>query len=362
MPTLISKKSLKRNNMESPLFGPLKPEHKFHWFSRALVGFLVVAIIFGLSFLFNLFNSSKEWQEISLTLQGLDQISQIDKVAAGGDVRIEPVDSPKPEFPVLVGELSAPEDFSAASIIVKDAKTGAGLFAKNEYEARAVASLTKLMSVLVLLEKPVNWDKTAPVVGEDALDTHIYAGESYTVEELWYAALVGSSNKAILSLVTTSDYTMEDFVARMNQKARELGMTETSFVDPTGLGDGNQASASDLAILLSNALAEDKIREALLTPEYTLYFADKKHHMWNTNWLLLGWIQNDFAAIMGGKTGYTLAAGYSFAVRVENERGKMLDVVVLGAPEHEARFTEARDAAEMVFAAYQWPTKNDDSH
>ena len=75
--------------------------------------------------------------------------------------------------------------------------------------------------------------------------------------------------------------------------------------------------------------------------------------MWNTDWILLDWIPNEFAVFHGGKTGYITASGYNFTMRVEND-GHMLDVVVLGASSHEGRFTEARDIAKWVFTNYKW--------
>ncbi len=80
--------------------------------------------------------------------------------------------------------------------------------------------------------------------------------------------------------------------------------------------------------------------------------------MYNTNWMLLGWVTNDFYKLYGGKTGYIVASGYNFTMRVENEDNHILDVVVLGADSHEGRFTEARDVAEWVFDNYTWPEDN----
>ena len=260
-------------------------------------------------------------------------------------------------MPKLIGELLSAEEFNAESIIVKDHATGFVLYKKNEYRKRSIASITKLMSALVLLEKNPLWSLKTSVIGGDNLDTHMYAGDTYTLDELWYAALVGSSNKAILSLANALNWSMEAFVERMNQKAIELGMLDTIFVEPTGLDENNKSTASDLVILLKEALKQEKIYEALLTPEYNLYSAErkKKHHMWNTNWLLLGWIRNDFNKIFGGKTGYIGVAGYSFAVQLSDKNEHIIEVVILGTDEHETRFTEAKKAAEMVFANYQWP-------
>lgn len=261
-----------------------------------------------------------------------------------------------PKLPQLRGELPDEEDFSAKSIIVKDKETGMVMYAKNEYNRRSVASITKLMSALVILEKDPNWDAVVEVVPDDVIGTHMYAGEKYTLESLWRSALIGSSNKAVLTLADSVGWPREAFVERMNGKALELGMADTHFVDPTGLEKENVSTASDIAILLEEAMDINEIRQTVLLKEYYLASVDKKNmrHMWNTDWLLLGWVNNHFVDIRGGKTGYIPESGYNFTMQVADAYGHILDVVVLGAKDHEARFTEARDVAEAVFEDYIW--------
>ena len=263
---------------------------------------------------------------------------------------------PGPEF---IGDLQIDEDnFSAVSIVVKDLKSDDILFEKNANEERPIASITKLMSALAILERNPDWNATSTVQRDDLSDNHMYAGDTYKLKELWQAALIGSSNKAIYTLADAVGISKESFTERMNQLALELGMSNTHFVEPTGLNSQNISTANDLTKLLSRALEHKNLQEGLLTPELNLYSAkrDKKHHIWNTNWILLGWIENSFPEFHGGKTGYIPAAGYNFSMRVGNEDGNAIDVVVLGTNSNEARFTEARDIANWVFENYQWPT------
>lgn len=327
------------------------------WRSLAALFVIVASIILAFSLNYKL-PQPTEMARLSKIIEPVADLTTAE-IKAGGDVVIQPPAQARPKLPELKGEMLAAEKFSARSMLVKDLETGAILFRKNEYDIRPIASLTKLMSALVILEREPDWDSSAKVVGEDVISmgTHMYAGDTYTLSDLWSAALIGSSNKAVETIVQALGWPREAFIERMNQKARELGMSDTLFVDPTGLDDGNVSTASDIAILLSEALNVDKVKQALLIPEYNLYSKErrKRHHMWNTNWLLLGWINSDFAEIRGGKTGYTPAAGYNFVMQVGNEAGKMINVVVLGTNSHEARFTEARDAAEWVFSNYTWP-------
>lgn len=287
----------------------------------------------------------------------LKPVAGLEKVVKniGGDINVPPPEPVKPKLPELAGEIPDPSQFSAHSMIVKDVKTGMVLYKKQEYDKWPMASITKLMSALVLLEKQPDWTTSTVVVGLDSLGTHMYSGDIYTLDELWTAGLVASSNKAILSLANALDWPIEAFVERMNQKAREMGMTETFFADPTGLDENNVASASDIVILLNEVLKHGKIQQALLTKEQNLYSEErsKSHHMWNTDWLLLGWVEHDFERFYGGKTGFINASGYNFCMRVGN--GHLVDVVVLGTDSHEARFVEARDIAKWALTNYNWP-------
>ncbi len=276
-----------------------------------------------------------------------------ESVQQEGDVIVEP---PAPPIPELVNELPDPSSFSARAIIVKDYETGVVLFGKSQYEERASASITKLMSSLIFLKENPDWKEKVKVVTDDVMDTHMYAGDTFTLEDLWRSALIGSSNKAILTLARSSGLAKPEFVQKMNEKALELGMTQTVFEEPTGLSPNNVSTASDIAILLYEALGEKKIRDTLKRREHTLYSNERKkrHGMWNTNWMLLGWIPNNLN-MHGGKTGYIDASGYNFTTRVSNEDGIILDIVILGANQHEARFTEARDIALAVYNSYKWP-------
>lgn len=321
------------------------------WRAVVAVSVLILAGAGGL-----LRQSGVSNQMVLEKVESLTPAKVMQKLKIGGDIEMPPPIQ-KPKLPELTGEMPSPESFTAHSIIVKDKTTGAVLYRKNEYDKWPLASITKLLSVLIILENDPDWATSSIVIGEDALDAHMYAGDIYTLDELWRAGLIGSSNKAIISLVNALGWSETAFVERMNQKAREFGMTESMFVDPTGLDAGNVASASDTAILLNEVMGKEKITKALLTTEYNLYSKERKkeHHMWNTDWLLLGWIPHQFKEFYGGKTGYIALSGYNFAMRVGDGVGHVIDVVILGAESHEARFDEAKKIAEWALNNYKWP-------
>jgi D-alanyl-D-alanine carboxypeptidase len=345
-------------NSFTPIYTNKKEPSKWKGIVSVGSAFAVVFILGGLWFM----DFGKNVRELAVNPITFSErsVAGIKVSSFGGDISIDP---PEP-VEVLLPKLNTEEiidrnKFSASNIIVKDVETGALLYSKNEYEQHPIASVTKLMSALVLLEKEVDWDATTQVISDNIMDTHMYAGDTYTLDDLWYSALVGSSNKAIMTLADSAGWPREAFVERMNQKALELGMTDTYFQEPTGLSMYNVSTASDLVLLLEEVMKHDKIKSGLLTSEHDLYSVErsKKHHMWNTNWLLLNWVTNDFSELCG-KTGYIGASGYNFVMKVKKdkeENNHEIYVVVLGTVSNEARFTESRDIANWVFENYNWP-------
>ena len=129
-------------------------------------------------------------------------------------------------------------------------------------------------------------------------------------------------------------------------------------MEPTGLSEQNISTASDVLILLDEALRQEKIQETVVLKEINIApVATKKlQHLWSTNWLILGWVPNKIKDFRGGKTGYITAAGYNFTMQLARDDEKVIDVVVLGAAAHELRFSEARDISYDVFSAFAWPS------
>ena len=350
--------------VETPPLAPFTPSlSKKEFFSNAWRNSvaLILLIMSAALTLFFLHNQNQTWQAFQawahLDITGFLQKHTFSP--KGGDVSVAPPPLPPPPIPKLIGTLPDAAQFTAGSILVKDRTTGEVLYQKNEYERRPIASLSKLMSALVLLEKDIDWKSTTTVkVEQDAADNHFLNGEVYILQDMWEAALVGSSNQAILSLVDAVYINRDAFVARMNEKALELGMKDSQFIEPTGLSEQNISTASDIILLLDEALKQEKIQETLLLKETTLIPVGKKkpHHIWNTNWLLLNWIPNKIVDFRGGKTGYITASGYNFTMQIAENDEKVIDVVVLGAAKHEDRFSEARDIGKSVFAAFRWPS------
>lgn len=250
--------------------------------------------------------------------------------------------------------------FTAEAMLVVDDETNTVLYDKNSSAVRPLASITKLMSALVLLDLRLNWASSTTVVAADMDNSShfVNVGEEFTVNDLWHIALIGSSNSAMNSLVRNSGLSREQFAVLMNKKAQEMKLGSVKFTEPTGLDEKNMASAWDAAKILKAALEKEKIKAVLQIGEYYAQplGLEKKRRVYSTNWLLTHWIPNQYDKLtIAGKTGYIADSKYNFVVRLENDKRHAARVVVLGADSNEARFSEARDAADWVFAHYLWP-------
>lgn len=281
------------------------------------------------------------------------------RAEAGGDIYFDNLPSSRPAVPLAKNKNGFANSITAASAIVVDAKTKTILFAKNSGEVRPLASITKLMTAIVLLDLPVNWASTTVITENDISgDHHVKTGEKFSLEDLWHVGLIGSSNTAINALVRSTGLTVEKFVDLMNAKAKELRLFSARFAEPTGLSGKNMANALDAAKLLIDALRFEKIYTAVQTGEYYTrpLNGNKPRRIWTTNWLLTNWVPNSFKAEdIAGKTGYIDDSGYNFVVNLSKAKKHAIVVVIFGAASNEARFSEARDLAQWVFSSFLWP-------
>lgn len=279
----------------------------------------------------------------------------------GGDIEVQTLPISHPSVPLKKGDAKIFFDnLTAKTVLVVDDRTDTILWEKNLEEIRSLASITKLMSALVILDLPIQWSTTTKITDEDNWggSQMVQVGEKFTAEELWKIALVGSSNNALSALVRLSGLSNDDFVIKMNEKAKSFRLNSLVFDEPTGLSSKNRGKAKDIARLLKIALQQEKIYSALQTPEYYVVMGDtkKQRRIWNTNWLLTKWIPSSFSQNqIVGKTGFIGDSGYNFVVRFETSNEKAVRVLILGAVSNEARFTEARDLASWAFNNHLWP-------
>jgi D-alanyl-D-alanine endopeptidase (penicillin-binding protein 7) len=228
---------------------------------------------------------------------------------------------------------------------VVDPATGRVLYEKNAEVTVPIASITKLMTVLVFLETRPDLDRVVEVVSADlrgAGHTRLRNRERLALRDLLHMSLMCSDNAATRTLVRECSLAPEDFLARMNQKALELGLTHTRYVEFTGLDERNVSTAADVARLLRAAADHPTIHNISITRSYQFRStrtyatrsASRSHVIGNTNRLLYGRYE-----VLGGKTGFIQESGYCLATWVRTQ-GREMIAVVLGAPTNATRFAD----------------------
>lgn len=244
----------------------------------------------------------------------------------------------------------------AKGSIVMDIKTNTILFEKNIHERMQIASITKLMTILIILEEN-KLDEVVKISGNTAQTTgtkmFLKPGETITIENLLYGAIIPSANDAAVALAEYNAETVEKFVEKMNKRALELGLINTHFSNPIGLdGPTNYSSPYDIAKLGSYIYHNKFMKEAAVIKELEVKSTQGEYiHQLKTTNDLLG---NEYYKFKGLKTGQTDAAKLCLAAIAENEKGNEIITVVLGSP---ARFTETKILVDWIFRAYNWPNK-----
>lgn len=226
-----------------------------------------------------------------------------------------------------------------------DPVSGEVLFEKNAERSVPIASITKLMTTMVFLEQKPDLDRQVIVTRKDLYGggrTQLLRRESVKLGDILHMALMCSDNVAARILARESGLSHEDFLARMNTKALELGLTHSRFVEVTGLDSRNVSTATDVAHMLEAAVQLPTIRHICQTRSYDFRTRRRAHYIPNTNRLLYS--QYD---VRGGKTGYISEAGYCFATWVRKD-GRDLIAVVLNAPTAATRFADVRRMLKRV--------------
>jgi D-alanyl-D-alanine carboxypeptidase (penicillin-binding protein 5/6) len=249
---------------------------------------------------------------------------------------------------------ASPLETTAESAVLMEPFSGQVLLAKEKDKELPMASVTKLMSLLVAL-KAIEEGRLKlndiVIASENAWEmggSQIYLepGEEFTLEEILIAVAVGSANDASVALAEQIAGSEEAFVQIMNQKAKELGLKHTHFVNCTGLpAKEHYTSAYDLALILRECLKYPLFIKYSSIYEYDLRGGQFK--LWNTNKLLKWYPGTD-----AGKTGWTEEAKYCLASTVTKD-GLRLIAVVLGTPEPRSHFRESIKLYQYGFARYK---------
>jgi D-alanyl-D-alanine endopeptidase (penicillin-binding protein 7) len=241
-------------------------------------------------------------------------------------------------------------DLNSSVALVVDQLTGEVLFSKNDSAVLPIASLTKLMTGLILADAQLAMDELITITRDD-VDTYknsrsrLSVGSTASRGELMHLALMSSENRAAHALARTYPGGLTHFIRLMNAKARDLGMNDTRYVDPTGLMSQNQSSARDLATLVSAAYQRPILRDLSTSPSHELDLGNRTLQYNNSNRL----IKNPQWDIGLQKTGYISEAGRCMVMQAK-VAGRQLIMVFLDASGRSGRSQDAERVRHWVEA------------
>lgn len=251
-------------------------------------------------------------------------------------------------------EALAPEEITAPSALLMEAKTGKILYEKNSGDSRACASITKVMTLLLVMEAldsgKLNLNDTITASEHAASmggsDIWLKAGETMSANDMIKATAVASANDAAVALAEHLCTTEEAFVEKMNQRAAELGMKDTVFKNCNGLDeDGHVTTALDVALMSRELIKHPKIFD--YTTIWMDFLRDGKTQIVNTNKLL-----KSYNGANGLKTGTTSQAGSCITATATRDDLQLI-AVVLGSVTGKDRFSDATKILNYGFSNYK---------
>ena len=281
------------------------------------------------------------------------RVSRTAIVAKRRVVARAPVIPAKPSFGEVAGLHSGHDalDLKSSVALVIDQETREVLFSKNELAVLPIASLTKLMTGMVLSEARLPMDdmvmiSQADVDTEKGSRSRLKVGTELSRGELLHLALMSSENRAAHALARTFPGGLPTFVKLMNTKAQTLGMRDTVYTDPTGLSSTNLSSARDLALLVNVAHGNSLLRELSTSPGYQVAVGNRTLQFNNTNRL----VKNPSWDIGLQKTGYISEAGQCLVMQTK-VAGRKLIMVFLDSAGKLSRLGDAERVRRWIEAA-----------
>jgi D-alanyl-D-alanine endopeptidase (penicillin-binding protein 7) len=258
-------------------------------------------------------------------------------------VRVMHVEPARPSFGEIAGLRGTADPLALKSSValVLDQDTNEVLLAKNPQAVLPIASITKLMSAMIVTAAGQSLDEVLTITQDD-VDTEknsrsrLAVGTRLTRGEMLHLALMASENRAAHALGRNYPGGMEGFVAAMNAKARSLGMSDTRYVEPTGLSSDNRSSARDLATLVNAAYQVPLLRELSTSQEYEVEIGRRTAQFRNTNRL----VRNPSWDIGLQKTGYITEAGRCLVMQA-SLAGRKLIMVFLDSAGKYSRIGDA---------------------
>lgn len=239
---------------------------------------------------------------------------------------------------------------NAKSALLVDLPSQTTLYAKNPDDSRPIASLTKLMTALLAVERTQPNDiVTVPKLGTTTEESRmgLTEGQHMRAQDLLAGLLVSSANDAAVALAIHIAGSEKEFTEQMNKRAEEMGLKRTHFANPIGLDqEGNYSSAADLAVLARAAIAQSRISDVVGNKELTVTSVEGQPFTIRSTDELLG----SYLPIAGLKTGTTDAAGPCLISVVDTGQRKLL-AIVLNSPN---RFQENKSMLDWGLNSHQW--------
>ena len=258
--------------------------------------------------------------------------------------------------PAAVVKSPAAPRVTAKAWVVADAQTGAVVASYNPDVQRSIASLTKLTTIKVATrDLDLDLNQVVALASEDEVGggrLRMSVGTPVLARDLVAAALAGSANNAANAIARATGLSRAQFVARMNQSVAAMGLTQTHFVEPTGIEAGNVSTAREVLKMSLDAFSNDLVLSMTSAPRYSIAVVDSSdvHDINNTNALV-----NDAAVdVVAGKTGFTYEAGYALTTRLAKAGKQDLIVVVLGSSTKNKSFSEAKALAQWAWKSKKW--------
>lgn len=261
-------------------------------------------------------------------------------------------------FKIFATNISLAENSKSAIMI--EASTGSVIFEKNIHERFNPASMTKMMSMLLIIEaiesKVINWDDMV-TISENASSMGgsqilLETNEKMSVEDLFKGVAIASGNDAVVALAEKIAGTESIFVKMMNDKAKELKLLDTHFVNPHGLdAENHYSSAYDMSVIARELVKHEKVLE--YTSVYETYLRENlKSKIWlvNTNKLV-----RFYNGVDGLKTGFTNKAGYCLTATAKKDNMRII-AVVMGEPDSNTRNKEVSEMLDYAYAQYMVTT------
>ena len=279
-------------------------------------------------------------------------------------VHLEPAPSQLTVRPMLPAAVE--RTLTNTSFIIVNNDTGEVLQERRSTEPVPLASLTKLLAAIVVVDHVKDWEAVVEILPEDLREGEkvVDPGNRIRFADLFAVTLIRSSNTGMMALGRVVGLGSKQLAEEMNQVATTIGLTTTVITDPTGLTPTTVGTARDISIILRKALERSEIRSVISRAEYSwpLYAPNgailQQKKVINTNELIHPNALGSGLTVEGGKTGFIPEAHYHVAIEAETAQHRRFIVVVLGAKTFDARFQEAKALLEWASSIMPVPQNN----